>query len=247
VIASWRNQCAFLKTTTLKNRPAFTLIELLVVIAIIAILAAMLLPALGRAKQKALLVRCISNQHQMGLAYAMYLTDNKEQFPYSGRSWPQMPLVDLLILLNPYISTNARAFFRCPADEGRGYNIEWIALNGTGGMSINDLLFPCSYFYFYQFYTGSGGLQVHRLSEVVYPSRKVLGECFASKLGTIPVDSTGTYVAASSGVHGNQGLSLLFVDCHSQFAHYTELNPTSVGFFNFDWTVNGLAGADLAR
>ena len=227
---------------------AFTLIELLVVIAIIAILAAMLLPALAQAKKKALLTKCVSNQHELALAYAMYLPDNKDRFPYSGAGWPEMPLVDLLKLLNPYISTNDRPFFLCPADEGKGWNMQWIALNGPSlGITTKQLLFPCSYFYFIQFYTGGVGLQARRASEVVYPTRKVIGECFASKLGTVPVDSTGIYVSPNSGAHGNHGLSLLFVDGHAQFAPYIALNPTSVGFFNFDWTVNGLAGADLAR
>jgi len=121
----------------MKTSRAFTLLELLVVVGVLTILAALVLPALGRGKEAARAAACLSNLHQIGIALQVYVSDNQNHLPVMFDRSADKSTNTNGPSLNQALgrevgNTNV---FRCPSDravfEATGCSYSWnVLLNG---------------------------------------------------------------------------------------------------------------------
>jgi prepilin-type processing-associated H-X9-DG protein/prepilin-type N-terminal cleavage/methylation domain-containing protein len=109
---------------------SFTLIELLVVIAIIALLAALLLPSLKAARDRAEAVACAANLHQVALAFRLYADDHDGYYPPPQVAPAGLRYWDLLLPYSDALSVSKRSVWHCPADD-RPLN------SGSYGQNVN--------------------------------------------------------------------------------------------------------------
>ena len=176
----------------MKNKKGFTLIELLVVIAIIAILAAMLLPALSRAREQARRANCMSNLKQLGLVMHIYAQDYEEQFPYSRHHQPSADMELLMPVWGKNYVSNFKLFV-CPSSAD-------VATDGTLGLNWYENL--------------SYGMAFGCGEETAPDTCLMVDKSGGGSLGEDPWDYT---LGTTNLNHSTDGVNALFVDGHVEW------------------------------